>query len=272
MDYTNVIFKQITLEQSEILIALLANIEYEGFAELDDSLTASIPSSLFNKQELKSVCDDLNVAYEVEVVKEQNWNAEWEKSFEPVIVEGFCTIRAHFHTMDVKTIHDIVITPRMSFGTGHHATTQLMIETMKDISFNDKKVLDFGTGTGVLAILAEKLGAASITAIDNDEWSYSNAIDNCKQNDSKHIEVAQGSLEDIGTAGFDIILANINRHILLQYMTDMYNQLSKGGNLLLSGVLTEDEHIIKDAATSTGFRYISKREKNNWLCIAFSKA
>jgi ribosomal protein L11 methyltransferase len=272
MEYTNAVFKQISPEQSDMLIALLANIEYEAFAESDDSLTASIPSSLFNENELAAISKDLNIAYEIEVVKEQNWNAEWEKSFEPVIVEGFCTIRAHFHTIDVNTTHDIVITPRMSFGTGHHATTQLMIEAMKDIDFNSKHVLDFGTGTGVLAILAEKLGATTITAIDNDEWSYNNAIDNCNQNGCKHVKVVQGSLEDTTSGSFDVILANINRHILLQYMNDMYHKLQGGGYLLLSGILTDDENIIISKASSAGFQSVSKKEKANWLSIMFIKA
>jgi ribosomal protein L11 methyltransferase len=173
--------------------------------------------------------------------------------------------------MNVSTTYDIIVTPRMSFGTGHHATTQLMIETMKDISFENKNVLDFGTGTGVLAILAEKLGATTITAIDNDQWSYCNAIDNCKQNDCQYIKVALGSLEDISSSGFDVILANINRHILLQYMKDIYHQLQQGGSLLLSGILTDDENIIMSEASSAGFQYISKKEKANWLSVLFLK-
>lgn len=271
MNYTRIVFKQVTEEQSGILTALLSEIGYEGFEELGDMLVAYIPIAHYDEDAVKDIADTMAIDFETDTIEQQNWNEAWEKSFEPVVVDDFCTIRADFHEAKNNTRYDIVVTPRMSFGTGHHATTQMMIESMREMDFKNKRILDFGTGTGVLAILAEKLGASDIVAIDNDEWSYLNAIDNCEQNNCKHIHVQQGSLENASAHDIDVLLANINRHILLEYMHDMYNQLTQGGYLLLSGILKEDEPIINNSATATGLVFVAKREKNNWLAMLYQK-
>jgi ribosomal protein L11 methyltransferase len=204
-------------------------------------------------------------------VPEQNWNELWESNFEPVIIEGLCTIRADFHHITVTTPYEIIITPKMSFGTGHHATTHLMMEAINHFGVKGQKVLDFGTGTGVLAILAEKLGAASITAIDNDEWAVANALENVVANGCKHIEVMQGSLEQVAETNFNVILANINRHILMEYMDSLHDKLAPQGMILMSGLLEDDEKIIVDAAANVGLQNKSVTRRNGWISLMFSK-
>jgi len=177
-------------------------------------------------------------------------------------------IRADFHAPIVNVENEILITPKMSFGTGHHATTFLMMQQMRNIDFNNKSVFDFGTGTGILAILAEKLGATSVFAIDNDEWSIENAKENAAKNACMHIDLA---LKDDpgGEETFDIILANINKNVILTYLSVLVNRLKKGGYLLLSGLLKEDEEDIQQAANQLPVKYISTTHKNNWICIMF---
>lgn len=257
---------------SDMLIAMLANIGYDGFEETGAELLAYIEESRYSKDELSVIADALNVQYDTEVVAAQNWNAVWESNFQPVVVNDFCTIRAHFHDIKVTTPYEIIITPKMSFGTGHHATTQLMITLMKDIPFTGASVLDFGSGTGVLAIMAELLGATKILAIDNDEWCVENAIENAARNNCKHIAVELGSsLDEVSVNSNDVVLANINRHILLQYMADLYSVTRKGGKLLMSGLLQEDESIIKDAAEKEGFDFEKIIEQDGWIALLFKK-
>jgi ribosomal protein L11 methyltransferase len=205
------------------------------------------------------------------VVEPQNWNAVWESSFELVIVPGFCTVRAAFHAMNPETPHDIVITPKMSFGTGHHATTRLMIQAMRELAFPGQRVLDFGTGTGILAILAAQLGASMVLAIDNDEWSVDNARENIAANKTDTVQIRQGSLEAVpATEQFDIILANINRHILLSHMPDMYGLLRTGGKLLLSGIFAVDEYAITEKAILSGFKKHSIMQEGDWIAMLFT--
>jgi len=269
-------YKQVTItvsntEQSEIILAELSNIGFEGFEERDGILIAFISTPAFDADSIVEVLAPLNASYTLADIEEQNWNAIWEESFQPVVVPGFCTVRAHFHAMPVDTPYEIVITPQMSFGTGHHATTMLMMQQMQHIDMTAKSVLDFGTGTGILAILAEKLGAAKVLAIDNDEWAYKNVIENISQNHCKNILPQQGSLELAGTEQFDIILANINRNILLHYMAAMYNALVAGGTILMSGLLTEDFDTINAAAGKAGLTLITRAELNNWLVLLYRR-
>ncbi len=271
MQYIKVTIKNATDEASNMLIALLSDAGFNGFEETGGALFAYIEEAAFSLEVLSTITDGQHVDYETEIIAPQNWNALWESNFEPVIVADFCTIRAHFHDIAVSTAYDIVITPKMSFGTGHHATTQQMIMLMKRIDFADKSVLDFGTGTGVLAILGEMLGATAIMAIDNDKWSVENAIENIERNSCKHISVQEASLEDISATKFDVILANINRHILLQYMALLYSKLNLRGAILMSGLLIEDKDIIIDAASEAGFKFMEMSELNNWIALLFEK-
>ena len=251
------------------LIALLDAAGFTAFEETYETLLAFIPENDRAGIILEEILPE-PVRWEETVIEPQNWNAVWEGSFEPVTVPGFCTVRASFHEANPDTPHDIVITPKMSFGTGHHATTRLMMQNMKDMDFGGKRVLDFGTGTGILAILAQQLGAREVLAIDNDEWSVENAVENVATNDAAGVAIRLGSLEAAGNEPFDIILANINRHILLQYMPQMRSLLKLGGHLLLSGILRADEAIITDSAIGAGLTKGSAVSEDEWLAINFS--
>lgn len=257
-------------ELKDILIAQLADASYEGFEETHEQLVAYIPVDIFDEQALQAVLAQHTLNYTKETIANTNWNAVWESNFEPVLVDDFCGIRADFHApMGQQVQHEIVITPKMSFGTGHHATTFSMIRLMRDISFTGKTVFDFGTGTGILAILAERLGAERADGIDNDEWAVNNAIENVATNGSTRVKVWQAdSLEEV-TGPYDIVLANINRNILLRFMKDMRRLLQTDGLLILSGILTEDEPVITDAAVANGFSFERKAQKENWLAMQF---
>jgi ribosomal protein L11 methyltransferase len=271
IQYIKVTFTINDQQVCDMLMAKLTDAGYDGFEEAGEKVLAYVEEPKFDKEELQKIADTLGLDFETENVPMQNWNELWESNFPPVFVDDFCTIRAHFHDIEVTTPYDIQITPKMSFGTGHHATTQLMILLMKDIDLAGKKVLDFGTGTGVLAILAEMRGATEILAIDNDEWSVENAKENTERNSCKHITVKEASLEQISMDQADVILANINRHILLQYMGDLYKKLKNGGTILMSGLLTDDEEVVKTAAKDAGFVFKKMMERSNWIGLQFEK-
>ena len=207
----------------------------------------------------------------MKTIPKQNWNAVWEENFQPVIINDFCTVRADFHDLEVTTPYEIIITPKMSFGTGHHATTQLMMLMMKDMDLGGKKVLDFGTGTGVLAILAEKLGAGSVLAIDNDEWSVENAGENIKKNNCRRITIELNTADLFPAGTWDVIAANINRHILLHYMHQLSRNTVHGGIVLMSGLLLADREVIGEAAKAEGLEVIGFQELNGWISLAFRK-
>ncbi len=273
MNYKQVIITNINQETSDILIALLTENAYEGFEEGNETLTAFIPDVDFDSSVLEQTLLPFGLTYTLSDIAKTNWNKQWEEHFQPVIVDDFCTVRADFHQMDLKTPYEIVITPKMSFGTGHHATTQLMMRMMRTFDFTDQKVFDFGTGTGILAILAAMLGAKSVLGIDNDEWSYENAIENITRNNIQRetLNIQLGSIDIVVNERYNIILANINRHILLQYMSNLYELTNTGGKVLLSGLLTEDRDIIIEAALKQGFLLVAEDSLNNWITLLFSK-
>ena len=271
MNYIQVTFSLAGQQINEALIALLADIGYDGFEENDTKLLAYIEQPRFHADELEAVAGQLGCVYETSSIPAQNWNALWEANFQPVFVGDFCTIRAHFHDIVVDTPYEIVITPKMSFGTGHHSTTQLVMMLMRELDFKGKAVLDFGSGTGVLAIFAELLGATDILAIDNDEWSVENGAENVERNGCRHIRVQQASLENITLAKVDIILANINRHILLQHMERLSNMLVHAGRIIMSGILEEDEEIIVNAAAAVGLTKLKGDSQLKWTALLFEK-
>lgn len=257
-------------DEQDILIAQLSELGFEGFEQNDSSVLAYITELNYNEYEVQQVIAEKPIT--TELVPQQNWNALWESNFEPVLVDDFCLIRADFHDIRAAVAHEIVITPKMSFGTGHHATTQQMIKAMRLVDMSGKRVFDFGTGTGVLAILAEKLGAIDILAIDNDEWSVENTEENIARNNCSKIKVALSQTETLPQYVADVILANINRHVLLAYMPQLYATTASNGVLLLSGILVEDESIIRASAEAEGFKYSATTEQNKWLCMSFFKA
>ena len=250
-------------EQQEILISELSELEAIGFEQTDTHLLAYFVEDNFKSYEVNKLIKEFK--FNITSIPEKNWNAVWESNFEPVVVDNFCAIRADFHQPIRNVQHEIIITPKMSFGTGHHATTYMMIEQMRSIDFTNKKVFDFGTGTGILAILAQKLGAASITAIDNDEWSIKNAEENFQKNNVYSITLFQSSA--IPGDSFDIILANINRNILSEYASGLVNILSPNGVLLVSGILKEDEKTI--VAAFDILELIKVQQNKNWISILF---
>lgn len=267
--YTQVEFGNITAEQSDLLLAELTMLGFEGFEEGAGSLKAFIPSADFDEAAVKELAATNNVPYTETVIEETNWNAVWESNFEPVVVDDFVAVRAHFHEPVKNVEHEIVITPKMSFGTGHHATTYMMIQQMREMDIRDKTVFDFGTGTGVLAILAEQLGATAILAIDNDDWSIENAAENTSRNGCQRIELKKADTASMGK-NFDIILANINKHVILENLAVLAGQLNKGGILLLSGLLAEDEADIMESMSRFPLKMEHKLLRNNWISLRFS--
>jgi len=253
---------------SEILVAELNEIGFEGFEEGNAMLKAFIEKEQFQEDLLKAIVQKYALTFTTQEIAEKNWNEIWETGFDPVVVNDFCSIRASFHTPVSGTKYEIIITPKMSFGTGHHATTWLMISAMEKIDIRNKTVIDFGTGTGVLAILADKLGASAVTAIDNDEWSLENAAENFGMNNSNpiqlHFDTTIQSAEK-----YDIILANINKNVILNNLEAIKQHLAAKGVLLVSGLLCGDKQDIITAAASTGFDLKECIEKDGWMCINF---
>ncbi|MDQ6608445.1 MAG: 50S ribosomal protein L11 methyltransferase [Bacteroidota bacterium] len=252
--------------QQEELVALLDEYSAAGFEQTGEKLIAYFGEDNFaHKDVLKTLG---GYAYQISAVKEQNWNTVWEQNFYPVVVNDFCAIRAHFHQPITTVEHEIIITPKMSFGTGHHATTYMMMEQMRNIDFKNKNVFDFGTGTGILAILAHKLGAAKVSAIDLDEWSISNARENFERNDCSQINIELSNRPP--SQQFDIILANINRNVILHYMSGLRKALKPQGQLLLSGLLIADETDIVAKSSSYNLQFQNKWKRDGWISLLFA--
>jgi len=272
MQYMEVRFRTAEPAERERLIALLDNDMVTGFEETETEIIAYYKDGA-DLQQAGNIAGELDIAYNTAIIGEKNWNEEWERNFEPIMLDDYCYIRADFHPERPGIKHEIIITPKMSFGTGHHATTMQMIELMRELDLDGKAVLDFGTGTGILAILAYKCGAAHVTGIDNDVWAYKNAVENCERNDAAAIRICQASIEDIrDEETFDVILANINRHILLDTMPMMFSRLHNGGDLLLSGILeNEDVAIVRSCAEKNGFTFKALTGRNKWAAMHFRK-
>ncbi len=268
-NHIQITFTDLQPEQQELLIAHLTEAGYEGFEEGDFELKAYIPQSGFDKLLLHEIAYKYQLGFTEKVIPEKNWNAEWESHFQPVIIDDFVVIRADFHPSSAGVKHEIIITPKMSFGTGHHASTLMMIRQMKEIDFTGKKVCDFGTGTGILAILAEKLDAAGIIAVDSDDWSIANAKENMEKNHCKKIKLLQQDSIP-GEQSFDIILANINKNVILENFSAFAGHLCPGGTLVVSGLLSSDDAEILKNASFFSFKLVSKKENNNWICLRFS--
>ena len=257
---------------SDILMAELGELGFESFVETESGVLAYILESDWQEGMLDDLFvlqnSETSISWTKKNIAQQNWNAEWEKNFHPIHVDGVCMVRAPFHPSE-HVEYDIVIEPKMSFGTGHHETTYMMLKRMLDIDFSGKTVLDMGCGTGVLAILAEMKGANHVEAIDIDEWCYINTKENIERNQCKNIDAFQGDVGLIKGKMYDVILANINRNILLKDIPAYGKSLKKGGILLLSGFYNEDLNRIKDACASIKLDFIDNLEKNNWVAALF---
>lgn len=251
--------------QQEELIALLDDYNPSGFEQTEELLKAYFKEESFDRNAIFKIVEGYQ--FTLNEIEEQNWNTLWEQNFQPVMVDDFCAVRAHFHAPITQVAHEIIITPKMSFGTGHHATTHMMLQQMRDIDFQNQTVFDFGTGTGILAILAEKLGAANIMAIDVDDWSIENAKENFERNGCRNITVSLSS--SLPQQQFDVILANINRNVILQYMNELVKTVKKSGRILFSGLLAADESDIIDAAEKQGLQLLKKAERSGWISLLF---
>ncbi len=260
-----------TTELQEVLIAVLTEIGYEGFEQEEGLLKAFIKEDAFDRGALEALLAVYGLEYVEQRIEDRNWNAEWEANFQPVVVDGFCAIRAHFHPPMPEVEHELVITPKMSFGTGHHATTYMMLQAMRGIDLRGKRVLDFGTGTGVLAILAERLGAAEVVAIDNDDWSIENAQENAFNNGCTRISVIKRDVVADLEGPFDVILANINKHVIVAQLSALGQQLTSGGVILLSGLLVNDSEDIDNETVKNNISISVRMTKGNWICLKAEK-
>tara|TARA_B110001450_G_scaffold81836_1_gene77650 strand:+ start:3300 stop:4130 length:831 start_codon:yes stop_codon:yes gene_type:complete len=276
MAYTELIIELETMQPfADILVARLNEINYETFSLEENILKCYIKTSVIQKNDtidiILSLSQQTKINYSFKDIEKKNWNANWEQSFSPVKINSHCIIRADFHKEDKNIKHEIIITPKMSFGTGHHETTFLMLKEIFNINVSKLNILDMGSGTGVLSILSSKLGAKTILAIDIDEWAYENSIENSLLNNTNNIKFLKGDISLIENKTFDCVLANINRNIILRDLVKYYKLLINGGKLLISGFLVEDFDLVYKKINKIGFKLINKKNKNKWLMLHLEK-
>lgn len=261
---------------NNILSAQLGEIGFESFVDNEDGITAYIQGDLFDSNNIESILADFplesKITYSHKQIEDKNWNEEWEKNyFSPLIIDDKCIIQSTFHNVPPTYDYNILIDPKMAFGTGHHQTTELMIREILREDFTGKSLLDMGCGTAILAILASMRGANPITAIDIDKWAYDNAIENLNLNSIENITVQIGGAELLGANTFDVILANINRNILLNDIHAYVAVLNEGGSLFMSGFYVEDIPSIKEECEKHGLTFSHSNEKENWVAVKFTK-
>ena len=258
----------------EILIAQLSQLGFDSFQENNDGISAYIDSSVLSTVKVQDIqilnSTEFNISFESNNVKKQNWNIKWESNFEPTYIDKICCVRAPFHKKS-NFKYDLVIEPKMSFGTGHHETTSMMISFILANSFYNSSVCDIGSGTAVLAILAEKRGANRIDAIDIDNWCYLNSIENIKRNNSENINVYEGEVEKLIHFKYDNIFANINLNVLLADMPIYSKMLNKDGVLYLSGFYKKDINSIEKVAEISNLSLVDSKVKNQWVALKFTK-
>ena len=272
MDYIELIL-QIDADFAEILMAELGELGFESFVETEDGLEAYVQEEIFDDVAVKQMLEDYAartaISYQFKKIVRQNWNEEWEKNFQPIQIGKQIYVRADFHEPKPDFPYEIIITPKMSFGTGHHETTSMVMEHQLSIDHTNKKVLDVGTGTGILAVLASKLGASEISAFDIEEWSVENTIENVQLNDVSNVTVRQGTIENEPKDIYEIVLANINRNILISQIPAYVTFLQKGGELIVSGFYEKDIADIQTVAESVGLKKVAQLSKNNWAAVVF---
>ena len=276
MEYKKATFtlKPYSSEASEIAMALLGDMGFESFVETNDGFEAYIQTQLFDEDILKTLYipfAETEFDYSTETIPDQNWNEYWEKNyFSPIVINNQCVVRSPFHKDYPEVEHQIVIEPKMAFGTGHHETTAMMIEHILETDMNSKNVLDMGCGTGILGILASMRGAAEVTGIDIDTWCVENSIENCRLNNIANMEILLGDASLLTSEKkFDVILANINRNILLEDISRYRKVLNDTGVLMLSGFYDNDLDKIDETAQLNGMFIKNKKENNHWVAVTY---
>ncbi len=265
---------QLEEERREELLAFLSQLPFASFEETDEGLNAYLEAGS-QTDELDRRLDTLRDRYlfqlEQEALEARNWNEIWESNFSPIRIGRFCAVRADFHAPIPDVDHEIIINPKMAFGTGHHDTTYMMMQMMERLPLRGAKVLDYGCGTGILSILAERLGALFIDALDIERAAYDNTLENLQINAADRVQVHHGDLQVILEAGYDLVLANINRNVILEVLSPLYSIVRSAGILLISGILITDEPRVLEAAAREGFTADEKLERGDWLCVKFVK-
>lgn len=254
-------------------VGLFAVIEMEGLEEKEDEINIYVAEENRSEAEqiIKEICEQQQTSFTISELENKNWNEKWESSFQPILIDDFVLVRATFHPANTNVLHEIIIEPKMSFGTGHHPTTSQMMQHMRAIDFKNKSVLDCGSGTGILAILAEKLGAINCIAVDNDIWCFENCKENIQLNHCKNILPMLGDLDVVKNEKFDIVLANIHRNFLVEFMHTLSSIINENGFLLVSGFYEEDAKLILSKALEHNLIANYHTTQHNWTCIVFQK-
>lgn len=257
-------------------MAEISQLSYDSIMETDEGFNAYVTTELFDQNELDALLDRYKVAeieYAKKSVAKENWNAEWEENYDPIVINEKCIVRAAFHEIAQPYTYDIIITPKMSFGTGHHETTSQVLTLQMDLNHQDKKVMDAGCGTGVLSIMAEKRGASQVDSFDIDEWCVENSTENYQLNNCEKCTIQKGSIVEVklSETPYDIVIANINKNILLSEMGQYASYLADNGDLLLSGFYTHDLEDIKTSCQDNGLKFQNHITKNNWVAVHFVK-
>jgi ribosomal protein L11 methyltransferase len=261
-------------EPMERLLCRLEELPFNGFLEAETSLTGYLPIGLTDvalEEEIQTIIADFSCPWERELLPDQNWNEQWEAAFQPVQVGDFVGVRAEFHPSFTGVTYELLIHPRMAFGTGHHATTYLMMERMGELEWPDKSVFDFGCGTGILAILAQKLGAGATDAVDIEPPATENTLVNMAANQVTEIAVYTGDLSVVPVRKYQVILANINRNVILASLGALYDRTEAGGDLLVSGILRQDQALVEAEATLHGWKKVCQREREGWLMLHYQR-
>ncbi|MBR9831166.1 50S ribosomal protein L11 methyltransferase [bacterium] len=276
MNYLEFKFKVSPLvPYQEILMYELGEMGFESFTEESDGLNAYIAEDEFSEDQLSELYlftdDSVQISFEKQLIPQQNWNAEWERSFPKVTVDDYCEIIAPFHEKSTDCEFSILIEPKMSFGTGHHDTTFMMMQLMRQLDLSDKLVMDMGCGTGVLAILAKLEGASGVTAVDIDDWAFENTLENIERNNVSEIEVLKGGAEKAKGKSYDVFIANINRNILMRDLPAYAETMKTGADLLLSGFFITDFEQLDQKLKELGFSKVNKVQRNNWCALHYKK-
>ncbi len=273
MDYWK--FECTDFDDSGLMVAFLAQYPFDSFEESPMKVSAFLPA----KEDVAAIEVQLDLLkaswsfkFEKVLIPYQNWNKKWEDNFTPILVDDFCCIRADFHELPAEVQHEIIINPKMAFGTGHHETTRLMIRAMKNLNFEGKKVFDYGSGTGILSFLAEKLGAKNTEAVEIEKPAYENAVENAELNSIKRVTLILGTLMDVPETEYDIILANINRNVILDSIPALKMRVTNEGMMLLSGFLQQDIPKMKTHLEKARLKIVDQKEENNWVCLTVEKS